>query len=309
MLTFLHPLVDFCSVAVLVSGGLTADRWLVYNAIAFALQCPLGFAIDALSPFARKVAFGSGCAFVAAGAALLQGGGWLPLALACTGNALFHLTAGAWVLDAQPGKSGPVGLFISTGALGLMAGHLAATHGHAAWTYPVAVALVAGAVWQMARGFVPTSERVRTLPRLAPLALTGLVLLVVGRGWAGLFAGTPTTQAGIGFALAGAAATWAGKAAGGYCADWLALRRAPAPRLAVTLASIAGSAALCGLCGTFATGGFCAAPHAAVWLALLFVANLATGPVLSLMDEAGGGHAGLAFGLNSAGLFAGSLLI
>ena len=42
MLTFLHPLVDFCSVAVLATGGITFERWLAYNALAFALQLPLG---------------------------------------------------------------------------------------------------------------------------------------------------------------------------------------------------------------------------------------------------------------------------
>ena len=56
MLTFLHPLVDFCSVAVLAAGGITFERWLAYNALAFALQLPLG---------------------VALAAALLAGGVWL----------------------------------------------------------------------------------------------------------------------------------------------------------------------------------------------------------------------------------------
>ena len=43
----LHPLVDACSVTVLVVGGMSWQRVLVYNALAFALQFPLGVALDA----------------------------------------------------------------------------------------------------------------------------------------------------------------------------------------------------------------------------------------------------------------------
>ena len=40
--TILHPLVDACSVTVLVVGGISWQRVLAYNALAFALQLPLG---------------------------------------------------------------------------------------------------------------------------------------------------------------------------------------------------------------------------------------------------------------------------
>lgn len=101
-----------------------------------------------------------------------------------------------------------------------------------------------------------------------------------------------TNAAGLGFALAGAAVTWAGKAAGGYlgdrCGRWL-----------VTAVSVVGSLALC-----FA----CRPEQVVVWLVLLFVAQLATGPVLSLMYDKSGRASGIAFGLNCLGLFTGSLV-
>lgn len=40
------PLVDACSVSVLVAGGMTWERVIAYNALAFALQLPLGVLLD-----------------------------------------------------------------------------------------------------------------------------------------------------------------------------------------------------------------------------------------------------------------------
>lgn len=315
MLTLLHPLVDFCSVAVLVTGGNTVERWFAYNALAFALQLPLGVALDA-RPGWLRAGFAVGCALAAGGAMAAAFGwtGWLPLVATCVGNALFHLSAGVSTLERSPGRSGPIGLFISTGALGLMAGQMVVTYGWVRAVVPVAVTLVAGATWQVIRwqrhaDMAFSSQQVsRSHAGCMPLPWVTVVLfaLIVWRSWAGLLAGGMASGTGIAFVLAGAAVTWAGKAAGGYAADLLCQfkpfepdSRAFTSRAFVALASAAGSAALC-----FA----CSPSHVAAWLALLFVAQLATGPVLSLMHEATGRRAGAAFGLNCFGLFTGSLI-
>jgi len=313
MLTILHPLVDFCSVTVLVTGGVTVDRWLAYNALAFALQMPLGFALDVWGrgrdearpsrAWLGRLGFAAGCAFAAGGAVAVAFGcaGWWPLALACVGNTLFHLTAGASVLETSSGRSGPIGLFISTGALGLMAGQMVANGGRVWLVLPVAVALVAGAAWQTVKwnalkdetsplhqGVGCGADGVLALPWI----VAGLFALVVWRSWAGLLAGGMSSGAGIAFALAGAIVTWAGKVAGGYLADWRGRGR-------VVAVSLVGSALLCFVCS----------PSAVLpWLVLLFVAQLATGPVLSLMYDRCGRRAGTAFGLNCLGLFFGSLI-
>ena len=91
--------------------------------------------------------------------------------------------------------------------------------------------------------------------------------------------------------LVGAAVTWCGKALGGYLAGWFG-------RWRVTAASVCGSAALAFLCPP---------ENVVAWMALLFVAQLATGPVLSLLYDRTGRCGGMAFGLNCLGLFAGSL--
>ena len=315
LFSLLHPLIDACSVTVLVAGGMSWQRVLAYNALAFALQFPLGVALDA-RPRLVKGAFVASLALTLAGVGLCACGGAagaraLPLVLACVGNALFHLSAGKAVLDAHEGKGGPIGLFISTGALGLFAGmKLAGMYGlwcclgFGAALAAVGAAAVLGFLGERAsRPFntvtgcpVPARNgRDARSPDDRPLSgwliLFGLFALVAWRSWAGLLAGGMTNAAGLGFALAGAAVTWAGKAAGGYLGDRFG-------RWIVTTVSVVGSLSLCFLCRP---------EQAVLWLALLFVAQLATGPVLSLMYDKSGKASGTAFGLNCLALFTGSL--
>ena len=319
LFTILHPLVDACSVTVLVVGGMSWQRVLAYNALAFALQFPLGVALDA-RPRLVKGTFVASLALTLAGVGLCACGcvgdgaagvRALPLVLACVGNALFHLSAGKAVLDAHEGKGGPIGLFISTGALGLFAGmKLAGMYGlwcclgFGAALAAVGAAAVLGFLGERAsRPFntvtgcpVPARNgRDARSPDDRPLSgwliLFGLFALVAWRSWAGLLAGGMTNAAGLGFALAGAAVTWAGKAAGGYLGDRFG-------RWIVTTVSVVGSLSLCFLCRP---------EQAALWLVLLFVAQLATGPVLSLMYDKSGKASGTAFGLNCLALFTGSL--
>ena len=303
LFTILHPLVDACSVTVLVVGGMSWQRVLAYNALAFALQFPLGVALDA-RPRLVKGAFVASLALTLAGVGLCACGGAagtraLPLVLACVGNALFHLSAGKTVLDAHEGKGGPIGLFISTGALGLFAG-MKLAGGYGLWCclgFGAALAAV-GAVavgWWFRRPSLNSTSSLSSSvssPHLSfVLILAALFALVAWRSWAGLLAGGMTNAAGLGFELAGAAVTWAGKAAGGYLGDRFG-------RWIVTAVSVVGSLSLCFLCRP---------EQAALWLALLFVAQLATGPVLSLMYDRSGRASGTAFGLNCLALFTGSL--
>lgn len=125
LFTIAHPLVDACSLSVLIAGGMTWPRVVAYNAMAFALQLPMGLVADARPKWVRGGFFlGVAMTVGAALAAALGAVGWGVLATVCVGNALFHLTAGKDVLDSHGGRGGPVGLFISTGALGLLAGRL-----------------------------------------------------------------------------------------------------------------------------------------------------------------------------------------
>ena len=220
----------------------------------------------------------------------------------CLGNALFHLAAGKHLLEEHGGRGGPIGVFISTGALGLMAGKLGMGHAAGFWPWMWAGALAvcggcAAARWKGGGGKAMAAAGAGHLPGMAALAgLGGLFLLVAWRSWAGLQAGMLTaggTAGGTaGLVFAGAAVTLAGKAAGGYLGERFG-------RGWVTAASVGGSALLAFACNPAWTWA---------WLALLFVAQLATGPVLSMVYDRTGGRGGAAFGLNCLGLFAGSLL-
>lgn len=65
--TVAHPLVDACSMGVLIAGGMTWPRILACNAIAFVLQLPVGILADARPGMLRNCFF-CGTALVLAAA-------------------------------------------------------------------------------------------------------------------------------------------------------------------------------------------------------------------------------------------------
>jgi len=293
---------------------MTWERVLVYNALAFALQMPLGVALDVSNPALVRCGFFLGTGTVAAAAfSMWMGlGGWGLLCVACMGNALFHLTAGKRLLEAHDGRSGPAGLFISTGALGLLAGRMGMEKAAAICVPVFAVALAAclaacRAAWMAdvaakhGRDARPQSSLRRdaaggagdfAAASVGVLVSLGLFALIVWRSWAALESMRLSVEAGLAFILCGVFVTWAGKAAGGYLAEWLG-------RWLVTAVSVCGSLAL-----AFA----CSPESPTAWMFLLFTAQLATGPVLSLVyDRTRRLGGGTAFGVNCLGLFAGSL--
>ena len=288
ILSLAHPLVDACSVCVAMSGGLTPGRILAYNAIAFAGQFPLGVLADSRPKCARPLAI---LGMVLAAAAAASGTrGWPALVVACVGNAMFHLGAGKRILDDTSGRGGPIGLFISTGALGLLAGRLGMDRIPAAAPLCFATALACVAVLAASA----MRESPRALPEPAPASLPmvlGLLALIAWRCWAGLTAGRLSTGGADATVFVAAFATWAGKAIGGFVGD----RNGWKP---VVLASVASSASL---------AFFLPSGSAGVWIPLVFLSQLATGPVLSAMHGATGRRSGTTFGLNCLALFAGSV--
>ena len=303
-MTFIHPLVDACSISVLMIGGDTSwERVIAYNALAFALQLPFGIVLDRWPRWTQTgFIVGVGLVLVAAFASIVGLCGWLPLTAVCVGNALFHLSAGKHILDFFHGNGGPIGMFISTGALGLLAGRMGterfASIGLLVFSAALAAAVLFVVVW-LARCPVAfcvnaTAAVCRDCRAFVPSVLLALLfLLVVWRSWAWLSAWRLTIETGALLIILGTVAAFCGKASGGYVADRIGC-------WTVTAISICGSLAMVFLCSP-------ESPMA--WIALLFVSQLATGPVLSLLyDNAPRADCGgTAFGINCLGLFVGSL--
>lgn len=302
ILSILHCCVDACSVTVFAVAEQSMAAGLLYNALAFAMQLPLGMFLDRRPVPLRLCLAVSGALLLGGVALLVAGCNAAAVSVACLGNALFHVSAGKHLLETRDGASGPQGLFISTGALGLTAGlKFGCDYMSLCISIPFAVyAALALWTWKRedsrsigagtARRFVWSTPTWRVLASV--LAVAFLFSLVAWRGWSAMLAGDRMAQAdgGVWFAVAAMAAIWCGKALGGYIADRTGVATVIVP-------SLAGSMTL----------WLVASPqNALAWTALIFVAQLATGPVLRCLYLGCARRGGLAFGLNCLALFAGS---
>lgn len=282
-----HLLVDL-SCALLLLGRVCPQTdpavcLLLYNFFAFAVQMPLGLLADGL---------GRGGTLSAVGCLLTLTGWLLPPSLpaavtAGLGNALFHVGGGLSVLNQSGGHAGPLGIFVSPGAIGIYLGSLWA--GQAAeLSVPVCLALLltAGSLLYLRR------ERAVPPPTALPkswgatTALAGLLAVVVLRSWVGLAADLPWKGAVGPLAVCAAVI---GKAAGGILAD----RFGPGPTASFSLLL----AALC-----FAGAG---GPVPGLTALLLF--HMTMPLTLWAAAQLLPGHQAFAFGLLTFGLFLGSL--
>ena len=291
LFTILHPLVDALSASILWIGASGIVSFIAYNFCAFALQFPLGMVLDAW-PHALKGAFAVGMLLLLGGGVLcLCGFVSLPVICACcVGNAFFHLSAGKLVLDYTEGRSGPVACFISTGALGLLAGKLFATSYPTILISTLGIALLAGSA--VALRTVPFAVapmcRCHRLSTMNWCLLIGLFVLIAGRSRIILYDGALGDS--VAFLLTGTLVSLIGQAAGGYLSDRVG-------RLLVVAVSIVGCVLLYLGIGLETPVARCS---------VLFLAQMATGPVLSLVRACMRQASGTAFGFNCLGLFAGT---
>ena len=125
----LHLLVDgMCALAMfgsLLPGGDRGLSILVYNFCAFALQMPLGVALDALCGGKKGRETDFPFLFVLAGVLCTVGGAFLHPAVLGIGNALFHVGGGVGTIredDRQSWRGRGLGVFVAPGALGIYLG-------------------------------------------------------------------------------------------------------------------------------------------------------------------------------------------
>ena len=115
-----HALLDFaCAFAYFANAAPNFSDWavlaLIYNLCAFGLQAPLGILADRLNYNAALAILGCliaavGCGFVLHPLALVI--------LAGLGSALFYVGSGTELLNHSQDKSLPLGIFLSSGAIG-----------------------------------------------------------------------------------------------------------------------------------------------------------------------------------------------
>ena len=296
ILTVLHFLVDASSVTVLAVGGFSVQRLIAYNVLAFALQLPLGIVSDRFPWITRSSFFISGILLLSG----LLTGALVPtssfaLVLVCVGNAVFHLSAGRHVLETEGFRAGPVGLFISTGAVGLACGMLGAEEFPRIFMPCLSAALATAYVlaFCIRSRFIPgSSVKSFSFSWKSMLCLLPLCIVIIWRSWAGLFAHAMVSGEAAALAIAAAVVTLLGKIAGGYIGDRVG-------HLLLTCVSVVGSLVLVAMPIAFS--------HV-LWLIVLFVAQLATGPVIHLLRRNMGDAPGTAFGFNSASLLVGSFI-
>ena len=209
--------------------------FLVYNALAFALQFAIGPVTDRLQ--GPRATLSAGLALAAAALLVPRHAVWLHLVLTGLGNAMFHVGAGTLAMCATRWRAGGPGLFIAPGAVGLALGGWLGLRApqEAAWAILAGLALFACLVPLLPRGAtVVRTDEPEPAPSTHVAAVVALLLVSIAvRSLLGLrVAGQFRTHADWVVPLAVAA--FAGKAMGGILGDLLGWIRVSVPALALS---------------------------------------------------------------------------
>ena len=239
---FCHFTVDFACVSTVLcmvvpmlgdAGPLAAALAIViYDMFAFALQLPIGAALDGHASGPRAALFSYILTALGIIGTYLPGSfaAFVAVMLVALGNALFHCAGGVDVLAISHGKAAPSGLFISTGALGVFFGaHALSLFG--GLLSGVLRALLLVSALQTADLIHPEAheeKRILMRPKLSKAAAAAAALLaltVALRSFTGMIMAFPW-KGEFALALVAICAVVAGKAAGGIIADTIGLGRA-----------------------------------------------------------------------------------
>lgn len=224
----IHAVVDATSVTVVYLAvpvhqlPMTAAFFLVvgYDVLAFASQALFGLVADRFG--LARAAMLAGIVLVGLSILSLPESALFTLVLAGTGNALFHLGAGALVLCQAPARAAPSGVFVAPGALGLAAGIWMGRDGGLEAPWPLLPLVVAAFIvaWRnkAARDIAPMPKQImgKARPGIIVLLMASIAIRAfVGIG--GSHACPKTVLIQLGLPLA----AFLGKALGGSIADRL----------------------------------------------------------------------------------------
>jgi FSR family fosmidomycin resistance protein-like MFS transporter len=298
VLGLVHAVVDAASLAILYAeanrGRLAFDRicqlFLLYNCIAFGLQFPVGLVADRFHAYKSMALGGLAGAALALGLAARQP--QLATVTVAMGNALFHVGAGALVLQCSRGRAAAPGVFVAPGALGVLLGIWLGTGGFP-FRWCLGLAVIASAFVLLVYRAPPPCDIVAPDARLVRAGVwVGVSLLfmaiavrsLVGDAVAGCWRGSWT----IGLTLTLAAIV--GKALGGVVADRLGWRACAVGALLLLTA--------------FARRAFTNAPAAAL---AMFLIQTTTGLTLAAVFVGFPTRPGAVFGFCSAALLVGAM--
>lgn len=284
-----HFGVDFACAFLLFRALRGEVRWaellLLYNFCAFAVQMPLGVLADRWRRDGRIAA--AGALLVSAGY-LVPGVPALAVLLAGLGNAAFHVGGGLAVLAESGDRAGPLGLFVSPGALGLFLGTLLGKGGTVPLFLPPLLLLMLALLLRHLPNTARTVSARSHKPEQVVLPLALLLSVVVLRSWVGMSLTFPWRGTGH-WALVLTVSLALGKAAGGYLADRFGPMRTAAVSLTLSAALLLGSGwPVCGV-------------------AAVFLFNMTMPLTLWACARLLQGSWGFAFGLLTFGLFLGFL--
>lgn len=298
-----------------IGTGSAIGLFVTYNVLAFLTQPLFGHLLDTSR---------HGLRFLSAGVGMLEVGGlltlflsflslptptlaYLPILLIGLGNAIFHVFGGKTVAVTTAGDMRHLGVFVSTGALGLLIGQALESRG-----FLLAFMAYMALLWrelhvccasQHTWAPLPHQPVTAASPRMAGTGeRTGsnwssasralilfMMLLVFVRSLAGQMA-SPGSSTTVVMAVM-VFLTFAGKASGGFIARLWGTWR--------TLCLALLLACLCFVCSVW---------HVAFGLGLVLTVNLTMPLTLSLANRALPGREGLAFGLLAATLIPGYAL-
>lgn len=191
-----------------------------YDVLAFASQAIFGIAVDRFR--LARAAMLAGIGLVGMAIFFLPESVPLTLGAAGSGNALFHLGAGALILRQAPARAAPSGFFVAPGVLGLAAGIWMGREGGLETPWPLLplVLLAFFLAWRNTVAGQPLSKQERPLQGVRPDVIVLLMVSIAIRSFVGIGAisacpKTIITQIGIPLAV------FFGKALGGFLADRL----------------------------------------------------------------------------------------
>jgi FSR family fosmidomycin resistance protein-like MFS transporter len=160
--------------------GTAVTLLITYDLLAFAGQMPLGVLLDRWG--ARRAAALVGVLLTSLALFAVDFGVLWVVIFAGFGNALFHVGAGAMVVDGSPGKAAPAGFFVAPGALGLGLGLLLGRTWLWVPLWPWHLALVASMVLVLLIPVWVATEPVCLVAQQSPSAELGFIRTAVCLG-------------------------------------------------------------------------------------------------------------------------------